>query len=303
MTRFIWDKFSKDFLETLLSPYGQVIVSKEVTSEVKKIDLWFAPNTSNRPAHLGLLGKLSQSSCLFEPYRNPVSQDDILDCLDRQLTVRGLLRREAKKNKRRISNDEIPRLWILTPTASESVLKAFGSHLTPEWGEGIYLLPDPLKTGVVVIHQLPETSETLWLRLIGRGRKRDEAIAQLESLPADNPLRSDTLELLYNVSRNLEATAKTSQEDREFIMRLAPLYQLEKEQTLQEGRQEGRREEAANLVNKLLQRRFGETPQNIEETIRGLSLEGLEDLAVALLDFEGMTALVSWLEEGASTEL
>jgi hypothetical protein len=176
-------------------------------------------------------------------------------------------------------------------------------EINPEWGEGIYLLPDPLKTGVVVIHQLPETSETLWLRLIGRGRKRDEAIAQLESLPADNPLRSDTLELLYNVSRNLEATAKTSQEDREFIMRLAPLYQLEKEQTLQEGRQEGRREEAANLVNKLLQRRFGETPQNIEETIRGLSLEGLEDLAVALLDFEGMTALVSWLEERASTEL
>jgi hypothetical protein len=32
VTRFIWDKFSKDFLETLLSPYGTVVVSKEVTS-------------------------------------------------------------------------------------------------------------------------------------------------------------------------------------------------------------------------------------------------------------------------------
>jgi len=38
MTRFIWDKFSKDFLETLLSPYGTVVVSKEVTSEIKEID-------------------------------------------------------------------------------------------------------------------------------------------------------------------------------------------------------------------------------------------------------------------------
>ncbi len=38
MTRFIWDKFSKDFLETLLSPYGTVVVSKEVTSEIQEID-------------------------------------------------------------------------------------------------------------------------------------------------------------------------------------------------------------------------------------------------------------------------
>lgn len=103
MTRFIWDKFSKDFLETILSPYGQVIVSKEVNSEVKKIDLWFVPNTSNLPSHLGLLGKLSRSPCLFEPYRNPVDRDDILDCLDKRLTVRGLLRRKAKTNKQRIS--------------------------------------------------------------------------------------------------------------------------------------------------------------------------------------------------------
>jgi hypothetical protein len=99
LTRFIWDKFSKDFIETLLSPYGQIIVSKEVTSEVKKIDLWFAPNTPNLPDNLGLLGKLSQHPCLFEPYRNPINQDDILDCLDRRLAVRGQLRREAKKKK------------------------------------------------------------------------------------------------------------------------------------------------------------------------------------------------------------
>jgi hypothetical protein len=70
LTRFIWDKFSKDLIETLLSPYGQVIVSKEVTSEVQKIDLWFSPHHRNISENLGLLGKLSQIPCLFEPFKH-----------------------------------------------------------------------------------------------------------------------------------------------------------------------------------------------------------------------------------------
>ena len=68
MTRFIWDKFSKDFLETLLSPYGTVVVSKEVTSEIKEIDVYFSPNISEIPSQLGLLGKLCQNPCLLDAY-------------------------------------------------------------------------------------------------------------------------------------------------------------------------------------------------------------------------------------------
>jgi hypothetical protein len=126
---------------------------------------------------------------------------------------------------------------------------------------------------------------------LGRGGTRERAIDELERLSPNNPLKSASLNLLYNLSRNLEALSKKTQEDREFIMRLAPLYQQDREQAVQEGVQQ----EALKLVIRLLQRRFGEIPQNLEETIRNLPVERLEDLGLALLDFETLTDLDNWL--------
>ncbi|MFN6185345.1 MAG: DUF4351 domain-containing protein, partial [Microcystis sp.] len=144
--------------------------------------------------------------------------------------------------------------------------------------------------------------ETLWLRLLGRGGTRERAIDELERLSPNNPLKSASLNLLYNLSRNLEALSKKTQEDREFIMRLAPLYQQDREQAVQEGVQQGRQQgleqgriQEANLVIRLLQRRFGEIPQNLEEIIRKLPVERLEDLGLALLDFDTLTDLDNWL--------
>ncbi|NCS03421.1 MAG: DUF4351 domain-containing protein, partial [Microcystis aeruginosa G13-11] len=120
-------------------------------------------------------------------------------------------------------------------------------------------------TAIIVIHQLPETSETLWLRLLGRGGTRERAIDELERLSPNTPLKSASLNLLYNLSRNLEALSKKTQEDRQFIMRLAPLYQQDREQAVQEGVQQGEQRGEAKLVLRQLQRRFGEIPQNLEE--------------------------------------
>ena len=81
-------------------------------------------------------------------------------------------------------------------------------------------------------------------------------------------------------------------------MRLAPLYQQDREQAVQEGVQQGLEQgriQEANLVIRLLQRRFGEIPQNLEETIRNLPVERLEDLGLALLDFNTLTDLDDWL--------
>ncbi|MDJ0559592.1 MAG: DUF4351 domain-containing protein, partial [Microcystis sp. M53599_WE4] len=53
----------------------------------------------------------------------------------------------------------------------------------------------------------------------------------------------------------------------------------------------------AKLVLRLLKRRFGELPPHITETIQKLSVEKLEDLGEALLDFDSQADLINWLNQ------
>ncbi|WP_414551047.1 Rpn family recombination-promoting nuclease/putative transposase [Anabaena sp. CCY 0017] len=64
----------------------------------------------------------------------------------------------------------------------------------------------------------------------------------------------------------------------------------------QEGREQGRQEEAVNLVTRLLRKRFGELPQEVRSLVSGLPLPMLEDLGEALLDFTNVADLQAWLE-------
>jgi hypothetical protein len=305
LTRFLWDKFSKDYLETFLASSGDVKTSLDVTAETQEIDVYFRPTSPEIPPELGLLGRLAQTPCLLEPYRNPVTIEGILACLSKLLTVREQLQREAHRHQQPLLAENIPRLWILTPTASQRIITAFSGQLNPDWGEGIYFLPPALNTSLIVLHQLPETPETLWLRLLGRGGTRTRAIDELEALSPHHPFKSASLKLLYNLSRNLQALPKRTQEERKFIMRLAPLYEQDREAAIQKGRIEGIQQgeaiglqkEASKLVLRQLKRRFGELPPHITETIQKLSVEKLEDLGEALLDFETQADLINWLNQ------
>lgn len=74
-------------------------------------------------------------------------------------------------------------------------------------------------------------------------------------------------------------------------------YQEAKAEGEQVGEQRGRQQEAANLVLRLLMRRFGqELPQEMRSHITTLPLSGLESLAEALLDFTHLAELQAWLE-------
>ncbi len=48
---------------------------------------------------------------------------------------------------------------------------------------------------------------------------------------------------------------------------------------------------------RLLNRRFGELPPHITETIQKLTVEQLEDLGEALLDFNIQADLINWLNQ------
>ena len=62
-----------------------------------------------------------------------------------------------------------------------------------------------------------------------------------------------------------------------------------------QGRQEGRQEGELEMALRLLRRRCGAISAEQEDRIRALSLEHLEALAEALLDFNSPADLVAWL--------
>lgn len=75
--------------------------------------------------------------------------------------------------------------------------------------------------------------------------------------------------------------------------------ELGRELGLEEGRELGlelgRQLEAAALVLRQLERRCGPLSEAQRDTIRGLTLERLEQLGDALLDFQGQADLAAWL--------
>jgi predicted transposase YdaD len=66
-------------------------------------------------------------------------------------------------------------------------------------------------------------------------------------------------------------------------------------EALEEGRQEGQREEGSSLVLRLLNRRLGSVEPEVEAKVRGLSLHQLESLGEAVLDFGDVLDLQEWL--------
>jgi hypothetical protein len=122
---------------------------------------------------------------------------------------------------------DLPRLWIITPTMSKKKLKAINVITEEsEWGTGVYLLSEIQRTGIIVVHHLPKTPDTVWFRILGRGKVQQGAIDEIEALPANSPYRDETLKLFVKLKVTLENRNDREQNETELMMRLAesPLF-------------------------------------------------------------------------------
>jgi predicted transposase YdaD len=94
-----------------------------------------------------------------------------------------------------------------------------------------------------------------------------------------------------------EELGRVKPEERGEIMKIVTSWMEEGiQQGRQEGLQEGQKKEALTLILKLLIRRVGPIRSELEEQVRGLSLEQLEALGEALLDFSRVEDLGIWLQ-------
>jgi Domain of unknown function (DUF4351) len=300
MARNPFDQFSKQLLEEVLAPYGTVEISLEVTGESQFVDVFFEPSSTLliAPQGLGLLGRIARTPCLLEPFRNQPSAFEIRSCLQKLYQVHGNYVRKAKREKKSIAEGELPQLWILASSASDALLNGFGVSSDEGWGSGVYFLPSSSKAAIVAINQLPHNEETLFLRLLGKGKTQKQAVDEVIAINAGEPKRAAILRLLSNWKISIEITGQVEAEE-ELMMALTQAYLEWEQQTEQRGRQEGEQSGVLkgerSLILRLLSRKVGTIAPTTETQIRSLSLVQLEALGEALLDFSQLSDLADWL--------
>jgi hypothetical protein len=298
MTRFIHDQFAKQYLTELLTPYGQVETSKDITAEVRQIDVLFIP--SPQPTQsldiLGILGRMVTNYAIFEPFRNAVTKSEIRSCMGKLFDIHADIERQSNRNNNRINEAELPRLWIFSPTASAELLASFNTTVDEEnWVKGIYFLGEGLKTIIIAIHQLPNKPETLFLRILGKGKVQRQAVEELEALANHSPFLADIIQLVNNLIAVLSARQRQEhdidKDDQELIMKLSEIYQQQleelKKQGLQEGRQEGRQEgierERRAMIESIMEVRFGQVDSQLQTIINPIIAMGREEFTPLLL--------------------
>jgi hypothetical protein len=171
MTKNPFDQFSKQFFEEFLSPLGEVRINFEIPGEPKFVDIWFIPSnqTTADLSELGILASIAQHPCLLEPFRKQPTDREIRSCLYKLYHLEAEIQRDARRDEDVISEEELPRLWILATSCSDKVLNDMSLHRDEAWPLGIYFSGKIFLARIVAIDRLPRTPETLWLRILGKG--------------------------------------------------------------------------------------------------------------------------------------
>jgi hypothetical protein len=115
---------------------------------------------------------------------------------------------------------------------------------------------------IVAIDELPTQPETLWLRLLAKGRTQEDAITELLLLPESDPKRSSALGLLVSWRISIEVMDQVATEERRILMALSQTY-LEwerdtKRQGLEQGLEKGLEQERRSAITSLIELRFGQ---------------------------------------------
>ena len=180
--------------------------------------------------------------------------------------------------------------------------RSTGAH--PEWGKGVYLLPEIERMGIVIIPELAKSPDTLWLRTLGKEKILTEAFLETIDLPFAHPKRNAIIDLgrsYFNFLSEIEVPL--SDEETIDMRTLREIYlanraetislhesvaqaQLElyrANQELSKAQQEAAQREAQErqrIVKNFLIRKFGDNilTDEVTERLEQLSPDRLDDM-------------------------
>lgn len=269
MTTKPFDQFNKRLFQELLSPFGQVTPNFVVPGEERAVDIFFVPDVDRNldSAELGCLVVMLDQPALLEPFRSQLKDGEVCNCLLKLFLIHADCQRQAEREDQSLPSTDLPHLWILAAAVSDRLITDFGGRLDATLGDGFYPLAPRLCTTIVAIEELPNTPDTLWLRLLGSGRTQEDAIAELLLLPESDPKRSSALSLLVSWRISMEVMDQVDSEERRILMALSQAYQEWEQQTRRQGLQQERQAAIASLMRL----RFGAVDSELQAIIPALT--------------------------------
>jgi hypothetical protein len=225
----MWERYGqldKGIVGRALGELGVMRLEHEVPiPDVQSGDAYFVPEPGHEDerALLGWLDPMTREPCLLELVQRTPGPVDVRNNLRKQLTLDHSVALEAEK--RREPRPPLVRLWQITTARPKEVLEGYGMTSDPSWPPGFWMAPRLLSMGVVVLSEVPRRRDTLLLRLLGRGRVLEEAIADLEALPNDAREREVALPSLIALRFEVKQEPTPDDEARAFLMATQDLYE------------------------------------------------------------------------------
>jgi hypothetical protein len=311
------DKYTKEVLGSMLSLPGWVSREYEIVAQDQRADMIFKldPARVHEWRQLGVLGRMvvgewwqrpenphgGESLALIELFSRPPGLLRFADCLRKQLMVHHDLVRQARAQKSK--PPPWPRLWMISTGVPRALIREFEMQPMDGWPGGFWRLQKAFRVHLVVVCDLPDTLETLPLRLVGRGAVLGQAIRDVGSLPADSWLRRVAGSSLVAWRRKI---FETLQEDDDmqhsfFLPETEKLYAEWEQEVRQDGRDEGYKDgrdegykdgERALLARQLVSR-FGELSAGARQRIDTAEREDIERWALRVLDARSLDEVLA----------
>jgi hypothetical protein len=215
-----------------------------------------------------------------------------------ELTSSQRLSKEAKKQ---IENQN-PFTWILTVNCSEKLLISCGAQPATELGTGIYRLPSIFRMGIVIIGQLVDSPETMWLKMLGDKHSAQIAFESIKQLSPERREKNDIIStcIKYCVYlKDIPADSLTPEEE-DFMKTMEEIdawYEAEINKAKLEGEFLGKLKGKIESASTIIRAKFGIeflTPQLVSQ-LEQLNDKQLDDFVVHMFDWQQPLEMQEWL--------
>ncbi len=299
MAQYKHDRFFKFYIQSLYRSKGSTIKNIQIhNDEDLEIDLMFVGDLAKqgwKEQDLGLFDRLMQThpTVIIEHYSNYLEGVDVDDCITRKNLYwryerKGLIK-AAKSALNLTSSQQLPKpevaqidrnnpfTWVLTVNCGKQILQDCAAQVHPDFDCGVYLLPEQWRMGIVIIEQLTDTPENLWLKMLGNRESARRAFRAIDGLATpDRTGKNDIMAacLKYCVYLKDLAADNLTTEESEFMKTMEEIdvwYDAQMNQAKLEGEELQKQSIALNMIQENIS-------LEVIARITGLTIDRLQQL-------------------------